>query len=264
MRESDEVKLVVAVVDRGRGAHVVDVCRECGLPFDFLCMARGTANSKVLDYLGLSETLKDMVFAFARACDVKSVFAAVDERLGLSHPGRGILFSVPLTGASGKLHQALSSDSARCDAPDKVEAPVKASSDFDMIVAVIDHGNEDVVMDAACSCGARGGTVVHGRRMGAEAGDSLLGMSFDIEKDVVVILVPHVQKMDVMRAVNKAAGPATPCHGVLFSVPVDDALGLRCAPGSDAQAEGDCRPYAESSGVQCCGDLDEDADGSQR
>lgn len=258
MGESDEVKLVVAIVDRGRGARVVDVYRECRLPFDFQCMARGTANSKVLDYLGLSETLKDMVFGFARACDVKAVFKAVDERLGLSHPGRGILFSVPLTGASGKLHQALSSDSAPCGAPDKAEATVKTSSDFDMIVAVIDHGNEDVVMDAACSCGARGGTVIHGRRMGVETGDSLLGMSFDIEKDVLIILVPHVQKMDVMRAVNKAAGPATPCHGVLFSVPVDDAIGLRCAQGCTSPAEDDCHPYAESSCVECCGGADGD------
>lgn len=55
------LKMLVTIVDRGKGAAAVSLYREQRLHFDYLCMGLGTANSKILDYFGLSETEKDVV-----------------------------------------------------------------------------------------------------------------------------------------------------------------------------------------------------------
>ena len=81
------------------------------------------------------------------------------------------------------------------------------------------------VGEAAKAAGARGGTVLHGRRMG-EADEKSGESGVWPEKDIVTILVPRELRQPIMEAVNHAAGAATESRGVLFSLPVEHAMGL--------------------------------------
>ena len=74
MPRNDRIKLLVTIVDRGKGSAAVDIYRSQQLHFDYLCMGLGTANSQILDYFGLSETEKDVVFTLAPAWKVKISF----------------------------------------------------------------------------------------------------------------------------------------------------------------------------------------------
>ena len=51
----------------------------------------------------------------------------------------------------------------------------------------------------------------------------------------MAILAPKELQRPILEAVNRAAGLATECHGVLFSLPVDEVEGL---PGFDRASEG--------------------------
>lgn len=53
----------------------------------------------------------------------------------------------------------------------------------DLIVVVVNSGCDDAVMSAAKSAGARGGTILHGRRLGAE-GEKPGGSGVRPEKDI--------------------------------------------------------------------------------
>ena len=63
--------------------------------------------------------------------------------------------------------------------------------------------------------------------MGFEDGENLLGFTLQPEKEIVAILTPRPQKQEIMRAINKAAGLTTESAGILFSLPVDDMIGLQ-------------------------------------
>ena len=93
-----------------------------------------------------------------------------------------------------------------------------------LIVAVVASGHTDTVMDAAKAAGARGGTILHGRRLDChqDGGERKL----QAEKEIVTILAPQELQRPIMEAINRSAGPATECHGVLFSLPVDEVAGL--------------------------------------
>ena len=115
---------------------------------------------------------------------------------------------------------------------EKEELTVDNANQYDLILVVVNRGNVDTVMDAAREGGARGGTVLHARRVGLEDGENLLGFTLQPEKEIIAILSPRPQKLEIMRAVNKAAGLTTECRGILFSLPVEDMMGLQGIMGA--------------------------------
>ena len=232
------LKLLVTIVDRDKGAAAVNIYRSHGLHFDYLCMGLGTANSKILDYFGLSETEKDVVLTLVPAPKTQAVIRELDRRFHLSHPGRGILFTIPLSGASAHIHAVLCKpENLPQDGETKEETQMDTAIPYDLILVIVNKDSTDTVMDAARAEGARGGTVLHARRVGYEDRENLLGFSLQPEKEVVAILTPRAQKHDLMVAISKAAGLSTPSRGLLFSLPVSDMIGLQ-APISPPQEEG--------------------------
>ena len=220
------LKLLVTIVDRGKGESAVALYRANRLHFEYLCMGLGTANSKTLDYFGLSETEKDVVLTLVPGPKVGEVIEAANEKFGLTRPGRGILFTIPLSGAGRRIPMLLCKPGS-LPGDLKEEPTMETSTRYDLILTVVNRGNTDTVMDAARAEGARGGTVIYARRVGDEDRDSLLGFSLQPEKEIVIILTPRAQRHGMMVAINKACGLTTEAGGILFSLPVNDMMGLQ-------------------------------------
>ena len=60
------IKLLVAIVDRGKGERIVSICREQRTLMQTICLGHGTASSEVLDLLGLGRTEKAVVLTLVR------------------------------------------------------------------------------------------------------------------------------------------------------------------------------------------------------
>lgn len=229
LRQLERLKLLVTIVDRDRGRAAVSLYRAENLHFDYLCMGLGTANSVILDYFGLSETEKDVVLTLVPVSRIPDIIRKCGEKLNLSRPGRGILFTIPLSGINGYVPQILCRpEFLRGEQDSKKEAaPMDGAVRYDLIVAVVNRGHINTVMDAARAAGARGGTALHARRVGFEDGENVLGFSLQPEKELIAILAPRAQKQDMMGAISRAAGINTEAQGLLFSLPVDDMIGLQ-------------------------------------
>ena len=103
----EHFKLIITIVDRGKGTKAVDLYRSHHLHFDFACLGAGTASSKILNYFGLDETAKELVWTLAPASRIPPLLPEVHRVLDLSTPGRGILFTIPLSGISAQIPQVL-------------------------------------------------------------------------------------------------------------------------------------------------------------
>lgn len=229
------LKLLVTIVDRGKGETAVDLYRAHGLHFEYLCMGLGTATSKTLDYFGLAETEKDVVLTLIPSPKVPEVIGLANQKFGLSQPGRGILFTIPLSGASRHIPMVLCKpENMPYLRAAKEEQPVEQPVRYDLILVTVNRGHTDTVMDAARAVGARGGTVLHARRVGHEDREGLLGFTLQPEKEIVTILTSREQKHELMSAINKAAGMNTEAAGILFSLPVRDMVGLQAPIPSEA------------------------------
>ena len=232
------LKLMVTIIDRDKGAQAVSLFRAHHLHFDYLCMGLGTASSRILDYFGLAETEKDVVFTLVPAPRAAGLLRLAAEKFQIHRPGRGILFTVPLAAVSAQVPQVLCKEEYLAGDGGEEEAnPMENTKQYALILAVVNHGSVDTVMDAARSEGARGGTVLHARRVCMEDMENLLGFTFQPEKEVVAILAPREQKRPLMEAINRAAGLGTEARGVLFALPVEDLMGLQ--PPIDSGPEGE-------------------------
>ena len=100
-----------------------------------------------------------------------------------------------------------------------------SSTAYALILVNVETGYSDAVVNAARAVGARGGTVLHGRRIAQNAMQDL-GLDGQEEQDSVMIVVPAEKKSVVMQAITASCGLNTPAHGVVVSLPVDDVMGL--------------------------------------
>ncbi len=223
MKEDMRIRLMVIILDRGKGARAAELFASYGLPLHYGTPGRGTANSELLDYLGLGETEKDVVFSLVPGCTIPGLLQAAGEKLQLATPGKGILFTIPLSAVSGAAARFINSQAHRTGTEQEVHMPEQGKNE---LIEVVDNtGSTATVMAAAKLAGARGGTILHGRRVGEEtekSGDNGVWL----EKDIVAILAPRELRLPIMEAVNRAAGAATESHGVLFSMPVEETRGL--------------------------------------
>jgi hypothetical protein len=224
----EHFKLLITIVDRGKGGKAVDLYRAHHLHFDFACLGAGTASSKILNYFGLDETAKELVWTLAPVSRIPRLLPEIRRVLDLDTPGKGILFTIPLTGISAQIPPVLIKPEYQKEEPTMEESKTAPQGHpYQLILTIVNRGSSDQVMEAARTAGARGGTVINARRVGYEDVQNLLGFTLQPEKEIVAILVPTQQKLPVMQAINRDAGLKTDCRGVLFSLPVDDIMGLQ-------------------------------------
>lgn len=98
--------------------------------------------------------------------------------------------------------------------------------DLNLIVTVVARGFSDTVMAVAKNEGAEGATIVSARGSDVNASDTVLGVSIQPEKEVVMILVRKQLRKKIMRAICKECGLGSESKGICFSLPVDEVGGL--------------------------------------
>ena len=103
----------------------------------------------------------------------------------------------------------------------------------ELIYVILNEGASDMVMHAARSAGATGGTVLLGKGTGSRETGKFLGISLASEKDVVLIVAKADQKAAIMKAIVEQAGPGTDAGAICFSLPVSKVAGLRQVEAND-------------------------------
>ena len=100
------------------------------------------------------------------------------------------------------------------------------TSDYEVIFAIVNEGYAEDVMDVARAQGARGGTILNARGVAREEAAAFFGISLNIEKEIVMMVVNKDIKDNILNAVYKEMGMAKKAQGIAFSLPVTDTAGL--------------------------------------
>ena len=146
------LKLMVTITDRPKGEVAARVCAGMGLQFHLGLLGRGTASSEVLDFLGLGETDKAVILSLVPEPLIAAAKAELTRVLQLRYPGKGILFTMPLSGVSRRAAVCLSRPAEQKEGGE----PMGEGWKYELIVASVEQGSTDQVMEAARSAGAAG------------------------------------------------------------------------------------------------------------
>lgn len=220
---------ITRVEDEKRLEEVFDAQH---VPILYQCRGKGTAPSEMLDIFGLSGTTRLVTVGILPRFMARELFRAAGWELGFHRRGGGIGLTVPLTGLQGQVLRLLN-DEARSAIEKRIEeriegdmAEMREKSEYAVVWVSVTNGYSDDVIDAARAAGARGGTVLKGRRRNSERVSQHLGLATQEGQDFVMIVVPRSKKSAVMSAISTACGLTTEAHGVVLSLPVDEVIGL--------------------------------------
>ena len=95
-----KLKLLFTVVDRNKGEFYLDVLSQYEVNFQTVINGTGTANSEVLNMLGLNNN-KAVVISVIREDLSDTILNMLDEKFRTIRNGKGIAFAVPLSSVIG-------------------------------------------------------------------------------------------------------------------------------------------------------------------
>jgi len=222
-----QMRAVFTVVDYTRGEQISDIYIHEHIPIRITTHGHGMVDSKTLDYLGFGENKKSIMISLLSAERTKHIFSVLNETMDLRKAGKGIAFSVPISSMSRFLSTMIElNDTKNMQALKEDEPSMPSEYPYELIISIITKGHFSEVKAAASAAGARGGTLIHALGLGAEEAQKFLGISIQPEKDIILMVVKREEKVKVMNAIAEVAGINTQGKGIIFSLPVDSALGL--------------------------------------
>ena len=222
------VKLLVCIIKKGEEIALTEACNEQCAALSFSGLGYGTAKSHYLSYLGLDEIEKSIVYSLIpNYCEAR-VLRAINKRLKLYLMGNGIAFTVPLSGISNLISNAILSTPYREDATEtqKSNKERETRKMHELIVAVVNQKFTDAVLDASRAAGATGATILHTRSVNNKQVEQIIGTTFKQETDTIAFLTSHEYKQKIMEAIRECAGLKTDGGAILFSLPVDSLVGI--------------------------------------
>lgn len=219
-----ELYFMMTIAERKRLPEFIALYQENRTEVSFVTLGYGTAEKDVLHYLGLGSTEKAVCFSLVTGETWQKIKHALERKLQIDVPGKGIAFTVPLSSIGGKRELAFLTKGQNFTL--EGESALKDTR-RELIIAICEQGYSEMVMDAARECGAGGGTIIHAKGTGMQSAEKFLGITLASEKDVVLIVAKTAGKAEIMQAVMKKAGVETDAKAICFSLPVTDTAGLR-------------------------------------
>ena len=221
-------KLLVCIIKKGEEMALTEACNEVSVSLHFSAIGYGTAKSNYMSFLGLDEIEKRMVYALIPNYCESRVLRAINQKLKLYLIGNGIAFTIPLSGISSIVSNAILQTPFREEmiAENTKTTEKERNKMHELVVAVVNQKFTDKVLDCSRAAGATGATILHTRSVNNKQAEQLIGTTFMQETDTIAILTSREYKATIMEAIRQNAGLKTDGGAVLFSLPVDSLVGI--------------------------------------
>ena len=189
------------------------------LPFNTVFKGIGTASKSMLDYFGLVPTEKYILMSIIPDYNEEAIINDLKIELKMEDIGKGIGFIIPLSSSSLYVKEAFK----------KIEGEIEMKNNEKqnhLVIAIVNSGYADKVMNAAKNAGANGGTLVTGHSLGEKNSFKLFNMTIEPEKDIIFIVCNDLDKKNIMESILNKTGIGTDAKGYVISLPIDSTIGL--------------------------------------
>ncbi|WP_035243986.1 hypothetical protein [Desulfonatronovibrio hydrogenovorans] len=100
------------------------------------------------------------------------------------------------------------------------------STEYSLVVAIVNQGVSEHVVDIAEELGASGGTVFFGRGSSTRTKISILGVPVEPLKELIYIVAKRNLAPKIIKKINQDCRLDEPSGGLAFSMPLDEVAGL--------------------------------------
>lgn len=229
------IHLLITITRREDSEAFVDFFKNRNLHCIYSAVGEGTARQKTLALLGLERSYKSVHCIMIPGNRTPEILSALSTVMQIDLPDRGVAVAIPINSVSGS--RTLQYFLSGTDLSAVEGEPMQ--SDYELIIAILEAGYVDMVMDAAREGGAGGGTVVHAKGTAAERAQKFFGISLADEKDMLYIVTSSAKRNGIMRSIMQKAGIDSKAHTIAFSVPVAATAGFKLFDANDPVPDGE-------------------------
>ena len=206
MKPSQQLRLIVTIVERGKGNKVRRLYQEHQVFTHIHCEGVGTATSEILDILGIGSSEKDVLFSLTPQSTARALFRKLSDELHGTMRTRGIAFILPMDAVSNLLSAIILVKTKLEKENGGDDVPQTKNS---LILAIINRGTTGAVMETAKKAGARGGTILKARWSGDEQLDRSFGEAWQTEKELLLIVSPKELRGPILDDIHAQHGAQT-------------------------------------------------------
>ncbi len=214
-------ELLYVIVNRGMASKIIKQAKTQGVTGGTVFLGKGTIRNRLLAFLELNESRKEIVLIAAEQKVAKRAIASISQKFRFDKPNHGIAFSIPIT-------EVLGSDPLECDEP--VEQEGDENTMYQSIIVIVDRGKAEAVIDAATRAGSMGGTIMNARGSGIHETSTLFSMEIEPEKEIVLIISERHLTGEITSTIREDLEIDQPGNGIIFVQNVAEVHGLRSEP----------------------------------
>ena len=106
-----KLKMLITVIDRSKTLFYLDLLEQFEVNVQLVMYGKGTANTEMLDLLGLVESDKSVILSYIREDKVKEALDTLNEKFHKVKNGKGIAYTISMDSIIGvSMYQLLSND----------------------------------------------------------------------------------------------------------------------------------------------------------
>ena len=223
------VKLLVSIINKADHGTLTETINRYATAMHFSGIGHGTARSHHRSYFGIDDVEKRVTFSLIPSHLEHTLLSAIGRELKLYLLGKGIAFTMPLSGISNIVEEPILASPDREQQTRHTKSPVskkEKSSMHELVIAVVNEKYSDAALEAARSAGATGATIFHTHSVDNAKIEQAMGASIPADSDSIFFLTTKEYKLKIMEAIRDSAGLKTEGSAVIFSIPVDDLVGI--------------------------------------
>ena len=196
---------------------VVKEARKHGILGATITMAKGTVSDKILNYIGLCDIRKEIVFIVAPSDVAETTIKALNDKFKFDRPNHGIAFTSTVLKVVG---------TKSCEACQDQIVREDDELVYNNIVIIVEKGNAEAVVEAAEHAGSRGGTIINARGSGIHETSKLFSIEIEPEKEIVMIISEESQTDAIVNKIQEEFNIEEPGNGIIFIQPLNKVYGL--------------------------------------
>ncbi|MBU5455088.1 P-II family nitrogen regulator [Caproiciproducens sp. MSJ-32] len=215
--ELNQPELICVIVNLGLGSKVLKKAKQHNISGGTIFLGKGTVNSKILDYLCLSDVRKEIVLMVSDKETVRTALRKLSEEFKFKKPNHGIAFTTSICGLVG-------TRTCKCDKMKDERG--EENTMYNAITVIVEKGKAEEVIDAATKAGAKGGTIINARGSGIHETSKVFAMEIEPEKEIVLIISKRDKTGDIISSIKEELDIEKPGNGIVFVQNINEVYGL--------------------------------------
>lgn len=222
-KRNNRVKLLVSIINKDDQNALTDAINRICTAMHFSGIGHGTARSHHRSYFGIDDVEKRVTFSLIPSNLESQILTSVSRELKLYLFGKGIAFTLPLSAISSIVEEPIL---AAAEREKTTQQKKEKKTMHELVVAVVNEKFSDAAVEASRQAGATGATVFHTRSTDNSKVEQAMGTAIPEDTDTIFFLTSSEYKIKIMEALRDSAGLKTDGSAVIFSMPVDDLVGI--------------------------------------